>query len=750
MTSAGPSEHRRPSLIDINLASVERRRREGPSPISPFSVIVVFLILVLAYAIFPFAALMEDSDIPNLYGAWREQQDDIDSLEDTLAEKEELRDWLIALAGEAGDVSERINQLENMLSAMEQDYTALSQGTVTWSEMLEAIEDAAPVGVTLTSISEGSSIKIEGTAATDALISEYAAALEDTGLFSDVDITEHELDQNTSAVSENSIEKCETVWSSPGTQVFTLVDSKDYTQGLYSAKQSITTAFSTGLVAYQNEAKDLRDGKYVVLWLKSSTDQPAGVFQLVFYSPSFEPYSPITFFKDYINNADVPIPDYDPLGGWVHSDITVPTADDLAITSVELDVKIVHPAETDLVVKIKHPDGTEYVLHNQTGAGADIDETYKISTTFASKHSQGTWQLLARDMVTGNTGYIDTWTLKITGTIPLTPAPTPTPTPTPGATPTPTPTPIAWPTIDYRPHNLCLSARQGTNPSDQTLEIWNSSGGILYWSVSSNVSWLSLTPTSGTSTGEVDYVTVSVDAASKRYTNNTDVSIPDNNGWVNSDITFPADPDPAKDLTITSVDVYVKITHPSRGELAVKVKHPDGTEEVVHLADPTDTDANIDQWYNIPVNFDGKPSPGIWQLLVQDTAAGNTGVIDSWTLKITGTPPPLGTGSHTATITIKDATALNSPQTVPVYLTIREPVLVERMGIPGLNANSWTEVILPLSTASKICPDYSVALYATQDPGACVLWLDDIRATLEPTPGPYKFVITVTLAGGGS
>ena len=243
---------------------------------------------------------------------------------------------------------------------------------------------------------------------------------------------------------------------------------------------------------------------------------------------------------------------------------------------------------------------------------------------------------------------------------------------------------------------------------------------------------------------------MSVDAASKRYTNNTDVNIPDDNGWVNSDITFPADPDPTKDLTITSVDVYVKITHPSRGELAVKVKHPDGTEEVVHLADPTDTDANIDQWYNIPLKFDGEQSQGTWELLVRDTAAGNTGVIDSWTLKITGTPPPLGTGSHTATITIKDATALNSPQTVPVYLTVREPILVERMGIPGLNANSWTEVILPLSAASKICPDYSVALYATQDPGACVIWLDDIRATLEPTPGPYTFVITVTLAGGGS
>jgi len=443
MTSDGSPEPRRPSLIDINLASVERRRREGPPPISPFSVIVVLLILILAYAVFPFAALTEDSDIPNLYGAWHEQQDDIDSLKDTLTEKEELRDWLIALAGEAGDLSELIAETESLLGNMEQDYTALSQGTVTWSEVLEAIEDAAPVGVTLTAISEGSSIDIEGTAATDALISEYATALEDTGLFSDVDITEHALDGNTSASSEISIETCETAWNSPGTQVFTLVDSKDYIQGLYSAKQSITTAFGTGLVAYQNEAKDLRDGQYVVLWLKSSTDQPAGAFQLAFYTPSFEPYSPITFFKDYINNADVPITDYPPGGPgvWANSDITVPDYDDLAITSVEVDVKIVHPREADLVVKVRHPDGSEYVLHNQTGAGADIDQSYKISTTFANKHSLGTWQLLVQDAVTGNTGYIDSWTLKITGTIPLTPPPPPQPHPPPTPPPPSPPTP---------------------------------------------------------------------------------------------------------------------------------------------------------------------------------------------------------------------------------------------------------------------------------------------------------------------
>jgi subtilisin-like proprotein convertase family protein len=622
MTSAGPPEHRRPSLIDINLIPI----KEWKPPISLFGVIVAILILVFIYAVFPFATLAEDydwPDIPNLYGLWHEQKDDINSLEDTLAEREAYRTWLIGQVEQAGDLNEQIDAAENLLGTMEQDYAALSQGTITWSSVLETIEDAAPAGVNLISIAQGSSIEIAGTATSDALISEYAAALEDTGLFASVDITEHEFKETTSSSSNIVIETCDNVWNTHSGAVFTWADPKDYVAGLYSAKQSITKAFGNGLVAYQNVATDLRDAKYVVFWIKSSTDQPEGVLQLVFYSPAFEPYAPITLVKQYTNNTDVGITDPPPADQWANSDITIPPADDLIITSVDVYVKITHAARGELIVKVKHPDGTEDVLHNLVDGGADIDQWYLNRTIFNGKRSQGTWKLLVLDTVTGNTGYIDTWMLKITGTIPLTPAPTPTPTPAP--TPTPTPTPVAWPTIEYSPPSLCFSAREGTNPSGQILKIWNSTGGTLNWSATSNATWLTLDLTSGSSTGETDYVTVSVN--------------------------------------------------------------------------------------------------------------------------VTG----MSAGSYTGTITIKERTYPEavSPQTVTVYLNIREPIVVERLDVPALTADTWIEVIMPLSNASDIWPDYSVALYATGDPDACVVWLDDIRAALEPTPGPYSFVITVTLAGGG-
>ena len=52
---------------------------------------------------------------------------------------------------------------------------------------------------------------------------------------------------------------------------------------------------------------------------------------------------------------------------------------------------------------------------------------------------------------------------------------------------------------------------QGTaNTSTQTLDITNTGGGTLSWSVSASAAWLGLSPTSGTTTTETDVITVAV------------------------------------------------------------------------------------------------------------------------------------------------------------------------------------------------------------------------------------------------
>jgi hypothetical protein len=67
-------------------------------------------------------------------------------------------------------------------------------------------------------------------------------------------------------------------------------------------------------------------------------------------------------------------------------------------------------------------------------------------------------------------------------------------------------------TIGYSPSSLSFAGTQGgANPSSQTLSIWDSGSGTISWSVSDDAAWLSLSPTSGSSTGETDNVIASVD-----------------------------------------------------------------------------------------------------------------------------------------------------------------------------------------------------------------------------------------------
>lgn len=64
------------------------------------------------------------------------------------------------------------------------------------------------------------------------------------------------------------------------------------------------------------------------------------------------------------------------------------------------------------------------------------------------------------------------------------------------------------PTIALNLTSLANSAPLGNDAPSQSFEVWNSGGGTLAYSVSDNAIWLSVTPTSGTSTGEHDPIMV--------------------------------------------------------------------------------------------------------------------------------------------------------------------------------------------------------------------------------------------------
>ncbi len=66
--------------------------------------------------------------------------------------------------------------------------------------------------------------------------------------------------------------------------------------------------------------------------------------------------------------------------------------------------------------------------------------------------------------------------------------------------------------IACTPSGLNFDAIEGEDdPEDQTLEIWNSGSGTLDWTISDDADWLSVSPSSGSSAGERDEVSISVD-----------------------------------------------------------------------------------------------------------------------------------------------------------------------------------------------------------------------------------------------
>ncbi|MBA7502731.1 hypothetical protein ES706_01324 [subsurface metagenome] len=73
---------------------------------------------------------------------------------------------------------------------------------------------------------------------------------------------------------------------------------------------------------------------------------------------------------------------------------------------------------------------------------------------------------------------------------------------------------IQGPVIGFDPSSLSFVAEEGgQNPPSQTLEIRNAGIGAMLWAValSSDAAWLSLSPPIGTSSSEIDKVTVTVD-----------------------------------------------------------------------------------------------------------------------------------------------------------------------------------------------------------------------------------------------
>ena len=215
--------------------------------------------------------------------------------------------------------------------------------------------------------------------------------------------------------------------------------------------------------------------------------------------------------------------------------------------------------------------------------------------------------------------------------------------------------PPAEPTIARSPTSFAFSAIEGgANPPSKTLEVWNAGTGTIDWTVSDDALWLSLAPTSGSSTGEHDAVTVSVNILGMTA------------GFYNATITITA---PGATNTPQTVPVTLIIAPPLLGPTI-------GRSPTSFTFSATEGGANpssktLEVWNAGTGTLNWTVSDDALWLSLAPTSGSSTGEHDAVTVSVDISG--LTVGSHPATITITDPGATNTPQTVPVTLNISPP-----------------------------------------------------------------------------
>ncbi|NUP21848.1 MAG: S8 family serine peptidase [Streptomyces sp.] len=110
------------------------------------------------------------------------------------------------------------------------------------------------------------------------------------------------------------------------------------------------------------------------------------------------------------------------------------------------------------------------------------------------------------------------------------------------------------------------------------------------------------------------------------FTSTSALSIPDNGSAVDSPITVSGRSGNAP----SALQVGVDITHTYRGDLVIDLVAPDGSTYRLKSASSSDSADNVSATYT--VNASSETANGTWKLRVQDTAAQDTGRINSWKL----------------------------------------------------------------------------------------------------------------------
>ena len=209
----------------------------------------------------------------------------------------------------------------------------------------------------------------------------------------------------------------------------------------------------------------------------------------------------------------------------------------------------------------------------------------------------------------------------------------------------------AHPEIQVTPTNLNFNAQSGgADPAQKEIYILNTGSDTLQFSVEPDASWISVNPSSGTSKGQQKKVRVSVQTAGMAT------------GTYNGNILVS---DPNATNSPQKVKVNLTISEKSTPEIAINPKN------ITFQASQGDSNPSPAYMY---VSNSGESTLNYsidWNTNWLSVSP-NTGQTEAAARKhtISANISGLSAGSYSATITVTDPEASNSPQTVNVTLTI--------------------------------------------------------------------------------
>ncbi|GAB6196737.1 S8 family serine peptidase [Lysobacter xanthus] len=111
--------------------------------------------------------------------------------------------------------------------------------------------------------------------------------------------------------------------------------------------------------------------------------------------------------QTYTNGTDVSIAD----NTTVYSNIAVSGRTGNAPTATSVAVDVRHTYRGDLVIDLVAPDGSTYRLKNSSSSDSADNVIATYSVNLSSEAINGTWRLKVQDLYSGDTGYINSWSI---------------------------------------------------------------------------------------------------------------------------------------------------------------------------------------------------------------------------------------------------------------------------------------------------------------------------------------------------